>query len=265
MNKKYCLNNGHEADLYSGAEPESALIHGVFHIRKLSILFVVFLLILFVPMKFYFVDIHKSGLHKSVFSILKMDSAMAKDKKNEKDKNKSKSDKDKKQETGQKNKDTNKDDKTRKRPCPECPKCPDPAKVVFKGLEKREAAIAMAEGKIKNERKELNKLKDQLDDKLDKLSKLKKQIETDLADLNRKKTAAEQQKQAAFEAKMDRLVKMYSGMKPKNAAKIVDKLDLEVAKRIFSRMRETSAAQILAYVESEKAAKISERIAYKKP
>lgn len=210
--------------------------------KNLLILFVVFLLILIVPMKFYCLDSHKSG-----FSIVDMNSALAKDEEAAKDKNKSKSEKDKKQ------------------PCPECPKCPDPAKVVFKGLEKKKAAIAEAEEKIKKERKELNELKDQLDDKLNKLSKLKKQIETDLANLNRKKTAAEQQKQAAFEAKMDRLVKMYSGMKPKNAAKIVNKLDLEVAKRIFSRMRETSAAQILAYVDSEKAAKISERIAYKRP
>ncbi len=228
MNKKYFLN------------------------KKFLILFVVFLLILLVPMKFYFIDIHKSGL-----SIMDMNSAIAKDKK---DTNKSKSEKNKKQDKGQKNK----DNKTEKKPCPECPKCPDPAKVVFKGLEKRKAAIAEAEDRLKQETKELNKLKDQLDDKIDRISKLKKQIETDLADLNKKKTAVEQQKQAAFEAKMDRLVKMYSGMKPKSAAKIVDKLDLEVAKRIFSRMRETSAAQILAYVDSEKAAKISERIAYKR-
>jgi len=212
--------------------------------KNLLILFVIFLLILLVPMKFYCLDSHKSGL-----SIMDMNFALAKDEKAAKDKNKSKSE----------------SEKDKKQPCPECPKCPDPAKVVFKGLEKKKAAIAEAEEKIKKERKELNELKDQLDDKLEKLSKLKKQIETDLANLNRKKTAAEQQKQAAFEAKMDRLVKMYSGMKPKNAAKIVNKLDLEVAKRIFSRMRETSAAQILAYVDSEKAAKISERIAHKQP
>jgi flagellar motility protein MotE (MotC chaperone) len=53
-------------------------------------------------------------------------------------------------------------------------------------------------------------------------------------------------------------------MKPKRAAKIVDKMELEVARQIFSRMREASAALILSNVDSEKAAKITEHLAYKK-
>ena len=57
---------------------------------------------------------------------------------------------------------------------------------------------------------------------------------------------------------------MYAGMKPKNAAQIVDKMNLEVAQEIFLRMREASAAQILAFVDSGKAAKISERLAFKR-
>ena len=57
---------------------------------------------------------------------------------------------------------------------------------------------------------------------------------------------------------------MYAGMKPKNAALIVDKMNLEVAQEIFLRMREASASQILAFVDSEKAAKISERLAFKR-
>ena len=57
---------------------------------------------------------------------------------------------------------------------------------------------------------------------------------------------------------------MYAGMKPKDAAQIVDKMTLDVAQEIFLRMREASASQILSFVESEKAAKISERLAFKK-
>jgi flagellar motility protein MotE (MotC chaperone) len=41
-------------------------------------------------------------------------------------------------------------------------------------------------------------------------------------------------------------------------------MTLEVAQEIFLRMRESSAAQILAFVAAEKAAKISERLAFKK-
>jgi flagellar motility protein MotE (MotC chaperone) len=85
-----------------------------------------------------------------------------------------------------------------------------------------------------------------------------------MARLEEKKTAKEQQEAAAFETKMNRLVKMYASMKPKAAAEIVNKMELSVAYEIFLRMREVSASQILAFVESEKAAKISERLAFRK-
>ncbi|MFO7885417.1 MAG: hypothetical protein R6U68_11390, partial [Desulfobacteraceae bacterium] len=104
----------------------------------------------------------------------------------------------------------------------------------------------------------------EIDLKLEKLTELKKQIEADFKALNKKKTEKEQEQEAVFEARLQRLVKMYAGMKPKKAAEIVNRMELDVAGQIFSRMRETAAAEILANVESEKAAKISERMAYKK-
>ncbi|MBI9087737.1 MAG: hypothetical protein JEZ12_00810 [Desulfobacterium sp.] len=154
------------------------------------------------------------------------------------------------------------EDKADKTPCPECP---DPAKVVLDGLEEKRATIAKDQERLDQEKKRLETFKEEIDEKLGKLTALKEQIDADFARLEQKKTEQEIQKQAAFEAKMDRLVKMYSGMKPKKAAAIVDKMDIEVAKQLFSRMRETAAAQILAFVDSETAAKISERIAFKKP
>nr|WP_321402546.1 hypothetical protein [uncultured Desulfobacter sp.] len=152
-------------------------------------------------------------------------------------------------------------------PCPECPKCPecpDPAKVVLQGLEEKKKAVAEASETLAKEKKELETYEAQIDEKLESLTALKKQIEADMARLEEKKTAKEQQEAAAFEAKMNRLVKMYASMKPKAAAEIVNKMELSVAYEIFLRMREVSASQILAFVESEKAAKISERLAFKK-
>ncbi len=145
-----------------------------------------------------------------------------------------------------------------------CPPCPDPAKVVLEGLEEKRALIAEDQERLAQERKRLEKFKEELDEKLEALGALKQQIQDDLATLERRKTDQELERQAAFDAKMTTLVKVYSGMKPQKAAAIVDKMDIEVAKQIFSRMRETSSAQILAFVDSEKAAKISERIAFKK-
>lgn len=149
-------------------------------------------------------------------------------------------------------------------PCPECPECPDPAKVVLQGLEEKKKAVAEASEKLAKEKKELETYETQIDEKIESLTALKKQIEADMARLDKKKTAKERQEAAAFEAKMNRLVKMYASMKPKAAAEIVNKMELSVAYEIFLRMREVSASQILAFVENEKAAKISERLAFKK-
>jgi len=144
-----------------------------------------------------------------------------------------------------------------------CPECPDPAKVVLNGLEDKKKAVEDARAQLKQEKKKLEKYKEELDEQLENLTKLKKQIDQDFARLEKKKSDLEIQKKAAFEAKMNKLVKTYSGMKPQNAGQIINKMDIEVARQLFKRMRENSAAQILAFVDSEKAAKISESIVFK--
>ncbi|CCK81738.1 MotE family protein [Desulfobacula toluolica] len=156
------------------------------------------------------------------------------------------------------------DDAVEKKPCPECPECPDPAKVVLRGLEEKKTRIEKQQKIQLQEKKELELYEEQIDEKLESLKKLKQQIEADMALLTKKKTQKNLEKEAAYEAKIGRLVKMYAGMKPKNAAQIVDKMNLEVAQEIFLRMREASASQILTFVDSEKAAKISERLAFKR-
>ncbi|MCP3941213.1 MAG: hypothetical protein GY710_07000 [Desulfobacteraceae bacterium] len=148
-------------------------------------------------------------------------------------------------------------------PCPECPECPDTAMVVLRGLEDKKILIEKNKKELDQEKKELARYEEQIDEKLSALANLKKQINDDMALLEEKKTRAQLQKEAVYEAKLARLVKMYAGMKPKNAALIVDQMTLDVAQEIFLRMREASAAQILAYVDSAKAAKISERLAFK--
>ena len=145
----------------------------------------------------------------------------------------------------------------------DCPECPDPAEVVLRGLEEKKARIAEEQKVLEQKRKELERFEDQIDEKLEQLAELKKQVKEDIALFEKKKSEAEAEKDAAFEAKMDRLVKVYAGMKPKNAAGIVNEMELNVAQEIFSRMRETAAAQILADVNKDKAAKISEGMARK--
>jgi flagellar motility protein MotE (MotC chaperone) len=149
-------------------------------------------------------------------------------------------------------------------PCPECPECPDPAKVVLRGLEEKKQAIEAAQKTLNQQKKELETYESQIDEKLAELTAVKNQIKEDMARLTQEKTQQELDADDAYESKMNRLVKMYGGMKPKAAAAIVDKMELEVAQEIFLRMREAVAAQILSYVDSAKAAKISERLAFRK-
>ncbi len=149
-------------------------------------------------------------------------------------------------------------------PCPECPECPDPAKVVLRGLEDKKTMIDKEQKNLVQAKKELEIFEEQIDEKLENLKILKNQIKDDMALLTKKKSSREQEKEAAYEKKIGRLVKMYAGMKPQKAALIIDKMNLEVAQEIFLRMRETSAANILSFVDSEKAAKISERLAFKR-
>ncbi|MCK5313072.1 MAG: hypothetical protein KAJ62_13230 [Desulfobacteraceae bacterium] len=148
--------------------------------------------------------------------------------------------------------------------CPECPECPDPAKVVLRGLEDKKKSIAKESDNMDKKKKELERYEEQIDEKLVQLKRLKEQINNDLALLEKTKSDKEIAQEAEFEKRLNSLVKTYAGMKPKSAAKIVDKMEFEVARQIFVRMRESSAAQILANVDSEKAAKITEHLVYKK-
>ncbi|MCZ6722083.1 MAG: hypothetical protein O7A65_11160 [Proteobacteria bacterium] len=52
---------------------------------------------------------------------------------------------------------------------------------------------------------------------------------------------------------MGSLVKIYQNMKPKDAARIFNELDFDVLVEVLERMRETSAAPILARMDSERA------------
>ncbi len=149
-------------------------------------------------------------------------------------------------------------------PCPECPECPDPAKVVLRGLEDKKAMVEKKQKILDQGRIELEKFEEQVNEKIENNQALLKQIALDMVALTKKRSQRELDKEAAYENRIGRLVKTYAGMKPKSAAQIIDKMNLEVAQEIFLRMREASASQILSFVDSGKAAKISERLAFKK-
>ena len=101
-----------------------------------------------------------------------------------------------------------KDKKADANPCPECPECPDPAKVVLRGLEDKKIKIDKEQESLVQAKKELEIFEEQIDEKLENLKALKKQIKADIALLAKKKTQQEEEKEDAYEKKVNRLVQI---------------------------------------------------------
>ena len=62
------------------------------------------------------------------------------------------------------------------------------------------------------------------------------------------------------DTKITHLVALYSSMEPARAAVIMDKLNMDTIVRILSNMKGKVAGQILAAMDPEKGATISERL-----
>ena len=99
-------------------------------------------------------------------------------------------------------------------------------------LAQREAEIDLAEEKLLIEQERLTALKGELDDRLERIRK----AQTD---------------------DVDRLVALYSAMKPKEAAAIMDDMDIEVSVMVLATMAERDAAPILARMNMTRARAIS--------
>jgi flagellar motility protein MotE (MotC chaperone) len=88
-----------------------------------------------------------------------------------------------------------------------------------------------------------------LDKKLDELRQLKREVEASLAEYNKKE-----------DDKIKSLIKIYENMKPKPAADILAKMDMQSLLPIMSRMKEKAAADILSKMDSERAETITTRL-----
>lgn len=92
----------------------------------------------------------------------------------------------------------------------------------------REALLKAAEGEVDRKITELNKIKGELEALLNK-------------------------QQAAQDNRIGSLVKIYEGMKPKEAARIFDTLDMEILVSVIGKMSERKSSPILANMDPDKA------------
>ncbi len=134
-------------------------------------------------------------------------------------------------------------------------------KITLESLEQKRLEIQSAEKRLADEKRKLEDLKQEIAVEIESLAKKNQQLDEKLKAVESKDANSASSQKAAEEKKLKQLVKVYANMKPKEAAPIIDKLDIEVAEKIFLRMKGEQAGQILAYVDEERAARISERLA----
>ena len=115
-----------------------------------------------------------------------------------------------------------------------------------------------------NKQTELQKQEEELAEKKQELIAIQEEINRKIEELTRLRNEIREQmnqKKTMEEAKLRHLIKAYSTMKPQKAATLIEKLDIDFAIELLSKMKGDSVGSILTFVEVGKAAKISEGLA----
>lgn len=121
---------------------------------------------------------------------------------------------------------------------------------LFKDLAKRRDALDKREKEIGVREALLSAAERELDQKTRELTALKAEIEASL-----KKRSDEE------DARITSLVKIYEGMKPKDAASIFNTLDIDVLLVIMTKMSERKSSPILALMNTDRAKTITTMMA----
>lgn len=113
----------------------------------------------------------------------------------------------------------------------------------------RKAELEKEKEGLEKKKAELLAIQEEINNKIVVLTQLRNEIRSEMT---RKKTFEDK--------KVKHLIKAYSAMKPKSAASLIEKLEMEFALELLSRMKGDIVGKILTYVNVEKAAKISEAL-----
>ena len=126
-------------------------------------------------------------------------------------------------------------------------------KIDLNFLLKRKAELQEEEEDLSKKRAELMAIQDEINNKITILTELRNEI---VAEMAKKKIVAEKN--------LRHLIKAYSAMKPQKAASLIEKLNMAFAIELLSKMKGGAVGNILSFVDTEKAARISERLAKRK-
>ena len=113
--------------------------------------------------------------------------------------------------------------------------------------------MALKQAQVERERKDLEKLREE--------------VNTRIAELKKVQTVLEQlvsTEQSQRRKRLQQLVKVLSNMRPPSAAAVVEKLDDQMAVEIFDLMQSRMAGKVMGNLKPEQAARISELLARRK-
>lgn len=120
---------------------------------------------------------------------------------------------------------------------------------LLRSIEAQKRKLDQREQELERRAQELAQLKGLIDEQMVKLEDLRQAFEAQVA--------AEEERQ---NKRIKHLVALYSNMKPKAAAEVIQKMDVELAVDIFRQMRGREAGKILANVAPDKASLISQML-----
>ena len=121
---------------------------------------------------------------------------------------------------------------------------------VLQSLSKRRDELDRRERELGQRQALLDAAGQEIDQKVAELGSLRKELETLLG-----------QQQTMQEERIKSLVKIYEGMKPKEAARIFDTLEMDVLLTVIGRMSERKTAPIFASMDPEKARTLTIKLA----
>jgi len=124
---------------------------------------------------------------------------------------------------------------------------------VLQKLQERRGQLDTREKDIERREALLKAAEDQIDRKVAELKSLQRTIEGLLRQYNDQE-----------DNKMRSLVKIYENMKPKEAAKIFEQLDMEILLEVVERMKEQKVAPILAEMDPGKARNVTAELAQRR-
>ncbi len=137
-------------------------------------------------------------------------------------------------------------------------------RIFLEGLENKKKELKKYEETLKTKENQLKIIKQDIEVKLDELKNIRIKLEKTISVLEEKEKNRDIKAEENYKKKMKHLVKIYTSMKPKTAASLINNMKLDTVLALFKKMKGEQIGKILTYVDKSRAALISEKLAPEK-